>query len=63
MGCLSRETAGIRGDSLIINLPGSKKASTENLSAVLVPIKHGLEILRGDAHDCAKIHTGGAAHG
>ncbi|MBQ3392835.1 MAG: molybdenum cofactor biosynthesis protein MoaE [Lachnospiraceae bacterium] len=44
-GCLSRETAGIRGRTLIINLPGSKKASTENLAAVLKPIRHGLEML------------------
>lgn len=43
--CLSRETAGIRKQSLIINLPGSRKASQENLSAVLDPIAHGLEIL------------------
>ncbi len=50
--CLSREAAGIRGDTLIINLPGSKKASTENLSAVLAPVKHGIEILRGDSHNC-----------
>lgn len=43
--CLSREAAGIRKQSLIINLPGSRKASQENLSAVLDPIAHGLEIL------------------
>ena len=51
-GCLSREAAGIRGDSLIVNLPGSRKASTENLSAVLDPIRHGLEILLGLDADC-----------
>lgn len=44
-GCLSRGTAGIRNQSLIINLPGSKKASEENLLAVLDPISHGLEML------------------
>ena len=57
MGCLSRETAGIRGGTLIINLPGSKKASTENFAAVLKPIRHGIEILRGVSHDCAEIHN------
>lgn len=56
MGCLSRETAGIRGQTLIINLPGSKKASTENFAAVVKPVRHGIEILRGEAHDCAHIH-------
>lgn len=56
MGCLSRETAGIRGETLIINLPGSKKASVENLSAVIVPVRHGIEILRGISHDCAEHH-------
>ena len=56
MGCLSRETAGIRGETLIINLPGSPKAATENLEAVLRPLRHGLEILRGTAHDCAEPH-------
>lgn len=44
-GCLSRSTAGIRGRSLIINLPGSKKASEENLLAVLEPVVHGLDML------------------
>ena len=53
-GCLSRETAGIRGRTLIINLPGSKKASCENLSAVLKPIRHGVEILQSaGSADCA----------
>lgn len=53
-GCLSRETAGIRGQTLIINLPGSKKASTENLSAVIKPIRHGVEMLQSaGSADCA----------
>ena len=63
MGCLSRETAGIRGKTLIINLPGSKKAAIENISAVIKPIRHGIEILQGISHDCAAIHQGGHAHG
>ena len=53
-GCLSRSVAGIRGTSLIVNLPGSKKASTENLEAVLDPIGHGLEMLQSaGSADCA----------
>jgi len=54
MGCLSRSAAGIRGRSLIINLPGSEKASRENLLAVLRPIKHGVDILHSEGSaDCA----------
>lgn len=45
-GCLSRSAAGIRGCSLIVNLPGSEKAARENLLAVIEPIAHGVEILR-----------------
>lgn len=53
-GCLSRSVAGIRDRSLIITLPGSKKASAENLLAVLEPLKHGLEMLLGEGSaDCA----------
>ena len=52
-GMLSRAQAGIRGRSLIINLPGSPKAIKENLGAVIPALDHGLKILRGDAHDCA----------
>lgn len=45
--CLSRAAAGIRGTSLIINLPGSPKGACENLQAVLDAVEHGIYILRG----------------
>ncbi|MBQ9980291.1 MAG: molybdopterin adenylyltransferase [Oscillospiraceae bacterium] len=50
---LSRATAGIRGGSLIVNLPGSPKAIRENLEVILPALEHGLEILRGTASECA----------
>ena len=50
---LARQQAGIRGESLIINLPGSPKAAAENLAAVLPALEHGLDILRGEGGDCA----------
>lgn len=54
-GCLSRSVAGIRGRTLIINLPGSKKASQENLLAVIDPVAHGLDMLYSEGSaDCAK---------
>lgn len=54
MGCLSRSAAGIRGRSLIVNLPGSEKASRENILAVLKPIRHGVDMLRSEGSaDCA----------
>ena len=54
-GCLSRSAAGIRKQSLIINLPGSKKASEENILAVIGAVDHGLEMLLGSGSaDCAK---------
>ena len=43
--CLSRSVAGIRENSLIINLPGSEKAAKENFEVVMKSIKHGLEML------------------
>lgn len=52
---LSRAQAGIRGKSLIINLPGSPKAIQENLGAVLPTLAHGLEMLSGAPADCAKL--------
>jgi GH43 family beta-xylosidase len=50
---LSRGAAGIRGQSLIINLPGSPKAARENFEAVAPALTHGLEMLRGGPTDCA----------
>ena len=54
-GCLSRGEAGIRGRSLIVNLPGSKKAAKENIESVLEALQHGVEMLRGEGSaDCAE---------
>ena len=54
-GCLSRSVAGIRKRSLIITLPGSKKASQENILAVIDPVAHGLDMLYSEGSaDCAK---------
>ncbi len=50
---LSRATAGIRGSTLIINLPGSPKAVRESLEYIIGALEHGLEILTGEASDCA----------
>jgi molybdopterin biosynthesis enzyme MoaB len=50
---LSRLAAGIRGGSLILNLPGSPKAIKENLEVALPALGHGLDILRGGPVDCA----------
>lgn len=55
---LSRAQAGIRGRTLIVNLPGSPKAAGENLAAVLPALDHGLEILRGDPGDCGELPPG-----
>ena len=54
-GCLSRSVAGIRNRTLIITLPGSKKASAENILAVIDPVAHGLDMLYSEGSaDCAK---------
>lgn len=57
-GMLSRGTAGIRGETLIINLPGSVKAAGECLEAVLPALAHGVEMLRGINPE----HTGERHH-
>ncbi|MCR4407453.1 MAG: molybdopterin adenylyltransferase [Anaerolineae bacterium] len=44
---LSRAVAGIRGGTLIVNLPGSPKAVREGLEVILPAIPHGIEILKG----------------
>ncbi len=45
-GVLSRSVSGLRKESIIITLPGSKKSATENLAAVLPALKHGVEMVR-----------------
>ena len=51
---LSRATSGIRQNTLIINLPGSPKECKEALDFVLDDVKHGIEILLGEAKECAR---------
>lgn len=54
---LSRSAAGIRGGSLIVNLPGSPKAARENLEAVLPTLEHGLKMLLGGPSDCTSLFS------
>lgn len=51
---LSRATAGIRNKTLIVNLPGSPKAVRESLEFIISELGHGLEILTGEASNCAR---------
>ena len=50
---ISRAMAGVRGACLIINLPGSPRGASENLSVVLPALNHALSKLAGDPSDCA----------
>lgn len=50
---LSRGVAVIRGQTLIINLPGSLRGATESLEAVLPALPHALEKIKGSPADCA----------
>ena len=51
---LSRGVAALRKSTLIINLPGSPKAVEESLTYIIEEIKHGIEILTGEANECAR---------
>lgn len=51
---LSRAVSAIRGSTLIINLPGSPKAVKEALEYILDSLPHGLDILLGEASECAR---------
>ena len=54
-GCLSRSVAGIRGGSLIVNLPGSEQAAKENILSVMDALMHGLDMLASSGSaNCAE---------
>ncbi len=48
---LSRAVAGIRGSSLLLNLPGSEKAARENLAAVIGALEHGSHMIAAEGHE------------
>ena len=51
---LSRAVSAIRGNTLIVNLPGSVKAVEENLGFVIPQLEHGIRILNGTAKECGR---------
>ncbi len=51
---LSRGIAGIRNNSLIINLPGSEKAARENMEVVIDSLNHAIYKIRGGSKDCTE---------
>jgi molybdopterin adenylyltransferase len=51
---LSRAIAGVKGETLIINLPGSPKAVRENLAVIIDILPHAIEKIKGDTGDCAR---------
>ncbi|MBI5570990.1 MAG: MogA/MoaB family molybdenum cofactor biosynthesis protein [Desulfomonile tiedjei] len=50
---ISRAVAGVRGKTLIVNLPGSPKGALENLQVVLPALEHAIAKIQGDPSDCA----------
>ena len=53
---LSRGVSGIRKQSLIINLPGSKKGSMESLMIVLPALKHAIDLIKDSKESIKKEH-------
>ena len=51
---ISRAVAGIRAQTLIVNLPGSPKSVRENLAVILPALPHALSKLKGDPSECAQ---------
>ncbi len=54
---ISRAVAGIRGTTLIVNLPGSPRGVRENLAVILPALQHAIEKIKGDPADCASQET------
>lgn len=57
---LSRATSGICGTTLVVSLPGSEHAATQNMEAILPALRHGIRKLRGDPEDCGRTPEGQA---
>ena len=53
-GAVSRAVCGTLGGAFLVNLPGSPKAVSESLDAVLDTFPHALDMLRGSSGDCAR---------
>src|SRR3990172_4830060 len=51
---ISRAICGIRGSTLIVNLPGSPKSVRENLNVILPALPHALSKLKGDPSECGQ---------
>lgn len=51
---LSRAVAGVKGQTLIVNLPGSPKAVRENLAVILNVLPHAIEKIKGDPSECGR---------
>jgi molybdopterin biosynthesis enzyme MoaB len=60
LAMLSRAVAGIRGGTLIVNLPGSERAVRENLTFVLPALAHAVESLQGRTGDHRAAGAGGS---
>lgn len=55
---LSRAVAGVRGKTLIVNLPGSPVACRECLEVIVAALPHAVSVLKGEASECAKLRGG-----
>lgn len=60
---LSRAVAGLRGQTLIVNLPGSPKAAVENLAVILPALPHAVELLRQGSPQSVYQHARPGEHG
>ena len=63
---LSRAIAGVRGKTLIINLPGSPAAAQDAFNVLRPILNHAIELIRGEVTDCQKLshslHSHSSSH-